>query len=211
MSRNWDAVTSARCRWGGCWALFAMMLSTDAAASQTRQKSATNFSVSSSNTPHTVAPVRRPPLFNLGAGAVGATRPLGAHCHRQCTSDSASQRMCFQAWCSCVIGRLGHCSRLMSVCVCVWESGERDADSEQIDFFAIVSSFISDPMCVFNLLQCIHASSRISVCRGKAYVCVFSFPACSSPSLSVSAWGFTDLIRTHTLITFPTPPPASGD
>lgn len=59
----------------------------------------------------------------------------------------------------------------MCVCMCVRER-ERDADSEQIDFFAIVSSFISDPVCVFNLLQCIHASSRISVCREKAYVCV---------------------------------------
>lgn len=64
--------------------MFAMMLSTDAAASQTRQKSATNFSVSSSNTPHTVAPVRRPPLFNLGAGAVA---PLHDHWGRTATDS----------------------------------------------------------------------------------------------------------------------------
>lgn len=64
MSRNWDAVTSARWRWGGCCAVFAIVMLLPL-------KSDWNFSVTRAQThPSLWSPRAAPPLFNGGAWAL---------------------------------------------------------------------------------------------------------------------------------------------
>lgn len=99
MSRNWDAVTSARWRWGGCCAVFAIVM-------LLQLKSGWNFSVSRAQThPSLWSPRAAPPLFNGGARA--------PH-HRWGRAGCIHQHPCARAR---TPGRPEHRSELASVCV----------------------------------------------------------------------------------------------